>query len=81
MYGDSIKVSKDNDVDQTELDRLRQLLTKERPNLPCLNREMSVSKVSGLGDVVAKITGFFGIKPCGGCKKRQRRLNELVPLG
>ena len=34
----------------------------------------------GLGDVVAGITSAFGIKPCGGCKKRQQKLNELVPF-
>jgi orotate phosphoribosyltransferase len=34
----------------------------------------------GLGDVVAKVTTKLGIKPCGGCKKRQRRLNQLVPF-
>jgi hypothetical protein len=33
----------------------------------------------GLGDTIAKITSAVGIKACGGCKKRQARLNELVP--
>jgi hypothetical protein len=33
----------------------------------------------GLGDTIAKATQWIGIKPCGGCKKRQARLNELVP--
>ena len=33
----------------------------------------------GLGDTVAKITKAVGIKPCGGCKKRQGKLNRLVP--
>ena len=33
----------------------------------------------GLGDTVAKITRAIGIKPCGGCKKRQRILNERFP--
>jgi hypothetical protein len=32
----------------------------------------------GLGDVVARVTSAIGIKPCGGCKKRQQKLNELV---
>lgn len=35
----------------------------------------------GLGDTVAKITSAVGIKPCGGCKKRQERLNNLIPYG
>jgi len=33
----------------------------------------------GLGDTVAKLTRKLGIKPCGGCKKRQELLNRLVP--
>lgn len=34
----------------------------------------------GLGDVVARITPAVGIKPCGGCKKRQEALNRIVPF-
>jgi len=36
----------------------------------------------GLGDTVAKIIKKVTrgrVKPCGGCKKRQRALNRLVP--
>ena len=33
----------------------------------------------GFGDTIAKITRFFGIKPCGRCKKRQAKLNRLLP--
>ena len=33
----------------------------------------------GLGDTIAKATKAVGIKPCGGCKKRQRRLNQWFP--
>ena len=39
-------------------------------------------KSRGLGDTVAKAikAATFGkVKPCGGCKKRQARLNKLVP--
>lgn len=36
-------------------------------------------KSRGLGDTIAKITRAVGIKPCGGCKKRQAALNKLVP--
>ena len=35
----------------------------------------------GLGDTVAKTLKRIGIKPCGGCKKRQKKLNELFPYG
>jgi len=34
----------------------------------------------GLGDVIASATKAVGIKPCGGCKKRQAALNTLLPL-
>ena len=33
----------------------------------------------GLGDTVAKVTSAVGIKPCGGCKARQKWLNEKIP--
>jgi len=33
----------------------------------------------GLGDTIAKVTKAVGIKPCGGCKARQAKLNKLVP--
>jgi hypothetical protein len=33
----------------------------------------------GVGDTVAKITKAVGIKPCGRCKKRQQKLNEMFP--
>ena len=33
----------------------------------------------GLGDTIAKVTKKLGVKPCQGCKKRQKKLNEMVP--
>lgn len=33
----------------------------------------------GRGDTYAKMTKKIGIKPCGGCKKRQKRENEKHP--
>ena len=36
-------------------------------------------KSRGLGDTVAKITQAVGVKPCGKCKKRQQKLNEMFP--
>jgi len=35
----------------------------------------------GLGDTVAKITSAVGIKPCGGCKKRQEAMNKAFGYG
>lgn len=33
----------------------------------------------GFGDTIAKLTSAIGIKPCGGCKERQAKLNEWFP--
>ncbi len=33
----------------------------------------------GLGDTIAKMTRAVGLRPCGGCKKRQKKLNEWFP--
>ena len=36
-------------------------------------------KSRGIGDTIAKMTAAVGIKPCGGCKKRQEYLNKKMP--
>jgi hypothetical protein len=36
-------------------------------------------KSRGLGDTVKKITEAVGIKQCGSCAKRQKKLNRLFP--
>jgi len=41
------------------------------PSLPAKSR--------GVGDTIAKVTKAVGIRPCGGCKKRQQLLNEALP--
>lgn len=41
--------------------------------------EKSDDKSKGLGDTIKKVTDKMGIKPCGGCKKRQDQLNKLFP--
>ena len=33
----------------------------------------------GFGDTIKKVTDKLGIKQCGGCKKRQKKLNRLFP--
>tara|TARA_B100000686_G_scaffold278342_1_gene298256 strand:+ start:160 stop:330 length:171 start_codon:yes stop_codon:yes gene_type:complete len=38
-----------------------------------------IKKSRGLGDTVKKVTEKLGIKQCGGCKKRQKALNKLLP--
>lgn len=37
--------------------------------------------MQGLGDAIAKVTDALGIPKCDGCKKRQEKLNSLVPFG
>jgi hypothetical protein len=41
--------------------------------------DLSRAKPVGLGDTVAAITTSAGIKPCGGCKRRQAALNKATP--
>tara|TARA_R110002012_G_scaffold320339_2_gene543327 strand:- start:6539 stop:6718 length:180 start_codon:yes stop_codon:yes gene_type:complete len=36
-------------------------------------------KSKGLGDTIKKLTSAAGLKQCGGCKKRQKTLNTLIP--
>lgn len=38
------------------------------------------SKFTGLGDAIKWLTDKLGITQCGGCKKRQKSLNNLFPF-
>ena len=41
---------------------------------------INVSKKSkGLGDSIAKVTTFFGIKPCANCSVNVGKLNKAIP--
>ncbi len=42
-------------------------------------RNCPAAQSRGLGDTIAKVTAALGIKPCGGCKERQEKLNKLLP--
>jgi len=44
-----------------------------------IERNHWVTGSRGLGDTIAKMTKAVGIKPCGGCKKRQAALNKIFP--
>ena len=37
-------------------------------------------ELRGVGDVVAKITGWFGYKPCSPCNQRRKWMNRVMPL-
>ncbi len=40
-------------------------------------QEMANAQGMGVGDLVAKLTKVFGIKPCASCEQRRRVLNKL----
>ncbi|KKK51124.1 hypothetical protein LCGC14_3118110 [marine sediment metagenome] len=43
-------------------------------------RELAKQQGMGVGDLVAKLTKVFGIKPCSGCEQRRQVLNKLRKL-
>ena len=51
------------------------MLKKQAQN----HQDFSNMKPVGIGDTVAAVTTAAGIKPCGGCKKRQAALNRATP--
>ena len=53
---------------------------KQKP-LPRNRRKFAGKRSEGLGDTIAKITKFFGFKPCSACEKRRKALNKKVPYG
>jgi len=53
--------------------------TYPRPTAAPPRRNCPKAPSRGLGDTIAKMTKAVGIKPCGGCKKRQRKLNQWWP--
>jgi hypothetical protein len=38
-------------------------------------------RITGVGDVIAKVTEAVGIEPCTGCNNRKEKLNKLFPIG
>lgn len=42
-------------------------------------RRVDCEPLPGVGDVVAGATKAVGVKPCGGCKRRQAALNRATP--
>ncbi len=41
---------------------------------------MAKGKITGIGDVVAKVTSFVGVVPCEACKERQAKWNNMFPV-
>jgi hypothetical protein len=54
----------------------------DKPSKKKANKMLGVKKSKGFGDTVKKIidkvTGNK-VKPCGGCEKRRKLLNKLIP--
>lgn len=42
-------------------------------------RRVPCPELPGIGDAVAATTSAVGVKPCGGCLRRQEALNRLTP--
>ena len=64
-----------NYSEQEEKPLQQELLNKEVE----INKLMPNNKSKGLGDTIKKVTDKLGIKQCGGCKRRQEKLNRLFP--
>lgn len=62
------------DADESKLSDAQ----KETRKLLILRQE-EFTKPKGLGDTIAAFTSRVGIRPCGGCRKRQQQLNEMFP--
>ena len=60
----------------SELEKQRRVETAKR----LLSKaKIPEPKSKGLGDTIKKVTNAMGIKQCGGCKRRQDKLNRLFP--
>lgn len=60
----------------------RKAMTEAVNNVPTIGKPFPVPTPApgpGLGDVVAGATKAVGVKPCGGCAKRQAALNRATP--
>ena len=62
-------MKKNPDMTEEDIKRLRENHSKT----------IEENKSKGLGDTIKKVTNKLGIKQCGGCKKRQEKLNRLFP--
>jgi len=56
------------------------VVSSKRGRLPdAEGKDITTTAAKGLGDTIASMTKAVGIKPCGGCKKRRKWLNEKFP--
>lgn len=67
---DAARVQPPAAVDTASVARVRE--TSPRANYP--------KAPIGLGTIIARFFKRIGIKPCGGCRKRQRILDQRFPL-
>ena len=69
------RVSVRYDWDSQSRERCFQVIDGELSPCECL----ASPTAPGLGDAVAAATKSVGVKPCGGCAKRQAALNRATP--
>ena len=61
----------------------------KKPVKPAVQKEMVAEQtleqiesefLSGLGDVIKKVTNFIGIPTCDACEERRKKLNSMFPF-
>ncbi len=70
---------------QEEYNKNRKDILQRMADLETARLNKTIDKLSkkkpstGFGDTIKKVTDKLGIKQCGGCKRRQEKLNRLFP--
>ena len=60
-------------------------MTRKKPISDAINKvagevkldDVKKETISGIGDIIAKITKGIGIEPCDSCEKRRKALNDM----
>lgn len=55
-----------------------QVHVKEPPPRRAFLPRFITDEEIGLGDAIMRMTSYFGIKPCGGCRRRAAMINRRV---
>jgi hypothetical protein len=61
----------------SEVKELEQRLPYPLPSPVSQEPAINPKGKMGLGDLIAKVTHFLGIRECGGCRKRRRWFNRI----
>lgn len=60
--------------------RLEAMMDRQYERIPGTLRWKNKTPIRGAGDVVERVTSFFGIAKCPPCEERRKWLNEKFPL-